>query len=252
MTPHVAASTVEAQDDAGMQVVEQVLAALRGDEYRNAVNIPVKDAGVFKELQPYLNLAERMGSLQMQLAARPISQVEVEVHGDDVDEHIKPLTVAVLKGMLDSISDTPINYINALHLALERGIRVTETRGLASSSYANQVLCRVKWENGERVVVGSLLGDQAPRVVQIDSFRLEANLEGIILVVESVDRPGVISRVSTLLAANDINIAEWRLGRTAPGAQVVSFVNLDAHAPDSVLADVKKLEGVVDVKQIYL
>jgi D-3-phosphoglycerate dehydrogenase len=101
--------------------------------------------------------------------------------------------------MLDSISDTPINYINALHLALERGIRVTETRGLASSSYANQVLCRVKWEDGERVVVGSLLGDQAPRVVQIDSFRLEANLEGIILVVESVDRPGVISRVSTLL-----------------------------------------------------
>jgi D-3-phosphoglycerate dehydrogenase len=252
MTPHVAASTIEAQDDAGMQVVEQVLAALRGDEYRNAVNIPVKDAAVFKELQPYLNLAERMGSLQMQLAARPISQVEVEVHGDDVDEHIKPLTVAVLKGMLDSISDTPINYINALHLALERGIRVTETRGLVSSSYANQVLCRVKWENGERVVVGSLLGDEAPRVVQIDSFRLEANLEGIILVVESVDKPGVISRVSTLLAANDINIAEWRLGRTAPGAQVISFVNLDAHAPDSVLADVKNLEGVVEVKQIYL
>jgi D-3-phosphoglycerate dehydrogenase len=110
----------------------------------------------------------------------------------------------------------------------------------------------VKWENGERVVVGSLLGDEAPRVVQIDSFRLEANLEGIILVVESVDKPGVISRVSTLLAANDINIAEWRLGRTAPGAQVVSSVNLDAHAPDSVLAEVKKLEGVVDVKQIYL
>ncbi len=252
LTPHIAASTVEAQDDAGTQVVEQVLAALRGEEYRNAVNMPVKDATIFKELRPYLHLAERLGSLQMQLAARPISQVEVEVHGGDIEEHIKPLTVAVLKGMLDSISDTPINYVNALHLALERGIRVTETRGLTPSSYANQVLCRVKWNGGERVVIGSLLGDEAPRVVQIDSFRLDANLEGIILVMESVDRPGVISRVSTLLAANDLNIAEWRLGRTAPGAQVLSFVNLDSPASAPVLADVKKLEGVVDVTQIYL
>jgi D-3-phosphoglycerate dehydrogenase len=251
LTPHIAASTVEAQDDAGTQVVEQVLGALRGEEYRNAVNMPV-DATVFKELRPYLHLAERMGSLQMQLAARPISQVEVEVHGDDIQEHIKPLTVAVLKGMLDAISDTPINYVNALHLALERGIRVTETRGLTPSSYANQVLCRVKWNGGERVVIGSLLGDEAPRVVQIDSFRLDANLEGIILVMESVDRPGVISRVSTLLAANDLNIAEWRLGRTAPGAQVLSFVNLDSPASAPVLAEVKKLEGVVDVTQIYL
>jgi D-3-phosphoglycerate dehydrogenase len=252
LTPHIAASTVEAQDDAGTQVVEQVLAALRGEDFKNAVNMPVADAAILKELRPYLLLAERMGSLQIQLAPRPITQIEVEVRGDSVAEAVKPLTVAVLKGVLSTITDTPVNYVNAYHLARERGIRITETRGEVASSYANMVSCRVTWNGGERTVSGSLLGEEAPRVVQIDAFRLDANLEGILLVMESVDKPGVISRVSTLLAANDLNIAEWRLGRIAPGSEVLSFVNLDSPASAEVLAGIVKLEGVVNVKQIYL
>src|SRR5207302_10670185 len=95
-----------------------------------------------------------------QLAARPGTQVELAGHGDEIEEHTKPLTVTDLKGMPDAISDTPINYVNALHLALERGIRVTETPGLTPSSYANQVLCRVKWNGGERVVIGSLRSEE--------------------------------------------------------------------------------------------
>ena len=110
----------------------------------------------------------------------------------------------------------------------------------------------MSWHGGQRLVLGSLLGREAPRVVQIDDFPLDANLEGIILVVESVDMPGVISRVSSELAANGINIAEWRLGRRAPGAQALSFVNLDSPASHAVLADVRRLEGVVSVRQVYL
>lgn len=252
LTPHIAASTIEAQHDAGIQVVEQVLAALRGDDFRNAVNMPVADAGIFRELRPYLLLAERLGSLQMQLAPQPITQVEIAVRGEELANQVTPLTVAVLKGIMDPITDTPVNYINALHLALERGIRVTETKGQAPSSYANLISCRVAWNGGERVVAGSLLGNEAPRVVQIDTFQLDAVLEGIIMVMESVDMPGVISRVSTVLAAHGLNIAEWRLGRVAPGAQVLSFVNLDSPASAEVLAEVAKLEGVSKVKAVYL
>ena len=252
MTPHIAASTVEAQHDAGIQVVQQVLAALRGDEVRNAVNMPVADASVFRELRPYLLLAERLGSLQMQLAPQPITHVEIAMRGDALSNQITPLTVAVLKGLLDPISDGPVNYINALQLALDRGIQVTETKGQIFSSYANQISCLVKWHDGERLVVGSLLGQEAPRVVQIDAFRLDAVLEGILLVVESVDMPGVISSVSTLLAINGLNIAEWRLGRIAPGAQVLSFVNLDSPASAAILADITRIESVVKVKQVYL
>ncbi len=252
LTPHIAASTVEAQRDVGTQIVDQILAALRGEDFRNAVNMPVADAGVFRELRPYLLLAEKLGSLQMQLSEGRIKRVEVEFQGEEVSEHVKPLTVALLKGLLDPITDTPVNYISAPHLAMQRGISVSETRGLPIPHYANLLSCRVLWDGGERLVSGSLLGHEFPRVVQIDTFRLDAQPEGIILVMESIDVPGVIGRVGTLLGTHGINIAEWRLGRTAPGGQALSFINLDTQAPPEVLTELTQLEGVIRVRQVTL
>jgi D-3-phosphoglycerate dehydrogenase len=252
ITPHIAASTVEAQRDVGTQIVDQVLAALRGEDYRNAVNMPVVDAGIFRTLSPYLLLAEKLGSLQMQLAAGRIKRVEVEFQGEEVADHVKPLTVALLKGMLDPITDTPVNYISAPHLAMQRGISISETRGLPTPSYANLLSCRVLWDEGERLAAGSLLGHEFPRVVQIDTFRIDAQLEGIVLVMESIDAPGVIGRVGTLLGAHNINIAEWRLGRAMPGGQALSFINLDSPAPAEVLEQLLQLESVTQVRQIKL
>lgn len=252
LTPHIAASTVEAQRDVGTQIVDQVLAALRGEDYRNAVNMPVADAGVFRVLRPYLLLAEKIGSLQMQLAEGRIKRVEVEFQGNEVADHVKPLTVALLKGLLDPIADTPVNYISAPHLAMQRGISVSETRGLPTPNYANLLSCRVLWDGGQRLVSGSLLGHEFPRVVQIDTFRIDAQPEGIVLVMESVDVPGVIGRVGTLLGARAINIAEWRLGRTSPGGEALSFINLDTPAGPDVLAALAQLEGVTRVRQVQL
>jgi len=252
LTPHIAASTVEAQHDVGTQIVDQVLAALRGKDFRNAVNMPVLDAGVFQVLKPYLLLAEKLGSLQMQLSEGRIKRVEVEFQGEEVSAHVKPLTVALLKGLLDPITDTPVNHISAPHLAMQRGISVSETRGLPTPNYANLLSCRVLWGDGERLVSGSLLGHEFPRVVQIDTFRIDAPPEGIILVMESTDVPGVIGRVGTLLGARGINIAEWRLGRIAPGGQALSFINLDSPAPSGVLAELVQLQGVNRVRQVEL
>lgn len=252
LTPHLAASTVEAQRDVGTQIVERVLGALRGEDFRNVVNMPAVDARVFRELKPYLLLAEKLGSLQVQLAERPIKRVEVEFHGEDVEDHVKPLTVALLKGILDPITDTPVNYISAPHLALQRGITVSETKGLPVPQYANLLSCRVLWDGGERLVSGSLLGHEFPRVVQIDTFRIDAQPEGTILVMESIDVPGVIGRVGSLLGNHSINIAEWRLGRIAPGREVLSFINLDSPAPPEVLDSLEKLQGVVRVRQVKL
>jgi len=251
-TPHLAASTIEAQRDVGTQIVDQVLAALRGEDYRNAVNMPVVDAGVFRELGPYLLLAEKLGNLQMQLSEGRIKRVEVEFQGEEVAEQAKPLTVAMLKGLLDPITDTPVNYISAPHLARQRGISVSETTGLPTPNYANLLSCRVVWEGGERLVSGSLLGHESPRVVQIDSFYLDARPEGIILAMENIDVPGVVGRVGTLLGKYNINIAEWRLGRTTPGGRALSLVNLDALVPPEVLAELGRLEGVTRVRQVTL
>jgi D-3-phosphoglycerate dehydrogenase len=252
LTPHIAASTVEAQRDVGTQIVDQVLAALREEDFRNAVNMPVVDIGVFRRLRPYLLLAEKLGSLQMQLSEGRIKRVEVEFQGEEVSDHVKPLTVALLKGLLDPITDTPVNYISAPHLAIQRGISVSETRGLPTPNYANLISCRVLWDGGERLVSGSLLGHEFPRVVQIDTFRLDVQPEGIVLIMDSIDVPGVIGRVGTLLGSYGINIAEWRLGRVALGGQALSFTNLDSPAPPEVLAELVQLEGVNRVRQVSL
>lgn len=252
LTPHLAASTIEAQRDVGTKIVEQVLGALRGESYHNAVNVPVADPTVFRQLKPYLALAERLGGLQMQLADGPVKRVELELRGDEVSDHGKPLTVALLKGLLDPITDIPVNYINAPLLARQRGIAVSETTGLARPNYANLLSCRVEWDGGARVIAGSLLGHELPRVVQVDDFVIDAQPEGTILVLESVDVPGVIGRVGTLLGAHNINIAEWRLGRVAPGHQVLSFINLDSAAAPEVLTELASLTGVVRVRQVTL
>ena len=252
LTPHIAASTIEAQRDVGTQIVDQVLAALRGEDYRNAVNMPVVDGNVFRLLRPYLRLAEKLGSLQMQLSEGRIKRVEVEFQGDEVSAYVKPLTVALLKGLLDPITDTPVNYISAPHLAMQRGISVSETRGLPTPNYANLLSCRVLWDEGERLVSGSLLGHEFPRVVQIDAFRIDAQPEGIILVMESIDVPGVVGCVGTLLGKRGINIAEWRLGRIAPEGEALSFINLDSPASANVLIELVELEGVNRVRQVEL
>ena len=252
LTPHLAASTIEAQRDVGTKIVDQVLAALRGESYHNAVNVPVADPSVFRQLKPYLALTEKLGSLQMQLADGPVKRVELELHGEEVADHGKPLTVALLKGLLDPITDIPVNYINAQLLARQRGISVSETSGLARPSYASLLSCRVAWEGGARMIAGSLLGRESPRVVQVDDFVIDAQPDGTILVMESIDVPGVIGRVGTALGQHAINIAEWRLGRVARGHQVLSFINLDAPASPEVLANLTQLEGVVRVRQVKL
>jgi D-3-phosphoglycerate dehydrogenase len=176
----------------------------------------------------------------------------VECQGEEVADHGKPLTVALLKGLLDPITDMPVNYISAPHLAQQRGISVSETQGLITLTYANLLSCRVVWDGGERLVSGSLLGHEFPRVVQIDTFHLDARPEGTILVMENIDVPGVIGRVGTLLGKHRINIAEWRLGRIAPGGRALSFLNLDSPVPPEVLAELMQMEGVTSLRQVTL
>jgi D-3-phosphoglycerate dehydrogenase len=188
----------------------------------------------------------------MQLAEGPVKRVEVEFQGEEVADQVKPLTVALLKGLLDPITDTPVNYISAPHLAMQRGISVSETRGLPTPNYANLLSCRAEWEGGERLVSGSLLGHEYPRIVQMDAFRIDAQPEGVVLIMENVDAPGVVGRVGTLLGSHDINIAEWRLGRTARGGQALSFINLDSPASRQALSQLVQLEGVTRVRQVRL
>ncbi len=251
-TPHIGANTIEAQRDVAVQIVQQVIDALRGFNFRNVVNLPFAEGVDYRSLAPYMTLAEKLGSLQMQLIHGRIDRVEVEFRGEEVEAHVKPLTVALLKGMLAPILSDAVNYVNAPRLAEERGIVVSQTRHPAAEDYSNVILCRAHSTRETRLVGGALFLHTQPRIVLLDEFRIDARPHGPALILANRDVPGVIGKVGTLLGEHGINIAEWQMGRSGPGGEAVSFINIDSPVGDEAMRELRSLPTIVDVRQVML
>ena len=252
LTPHLGASTREAQRDVSVQVARSVLAALQGSGYHNVVNLPFDAGDDFARTRPYLDLAERLGALQAELAGAELTGVEIEVKGPEVTGLVKAIAVALLKGLLGQRLARPVNYVNAPALAAERQLRVTQARGLETADYANMISCRVSWNGGQRLVAGTLFGGFESRLVLLDEFRTDARPRGQVLIMFSRDVPGVIGIVGTLLFQYGVNIAEWRLGRDRPGGTALSFINLDSRVPPDGLVALRSLPQVIDVRSVLL
>lgn len=249
-TPHLGASTREAQRDVATQIVDQVLNALRGVDFRNAINLAFHAGPDFETTRPFMALGEKLGLLQAHLAEGPIRKVEIEVCGELADNMIKPIAASLLKGLLEKSTADAVNYINAPILAEENGISVAQAKGMVHADYPNLISCRVHWQGGQRLLSGVLFGDGKPRLVQVDEYQLEAKPEGALLVMQNKDVPGVVGQVGTLLAAYEVNIGEWRMGRTAPGSAALSFINLDNEPPAAVLHALERIPAVTQVKLI--
>ncbi len=244
-TPHIGDNTVEATQDLSLQISRQVLDALRGSDYRNVVNMPLMPGVNFDTVRPHLMLAERIGKLLHTLARTPIRRVGVELIGDEMFGLVKPVTVALLKGLLQPILGEAVSYINAPILAGERGIQVTQTKGLKSGDYSNMVLCQVTLEDGEEIVMsGTLLDHREPHIVQVNEYKMNFVPEGDLLVMGSYDKPGVIGHVGSLLADKGVNIASWQTGRATPGGQTLTVLTLDEQLPEEVLNAVLELEFI--------
>jgi D-3-phosphoglycerate dehydrogenase len=252
VTPHLAASTEEAQRDVGTQIVDQMLDALHDLDFRNAINMPIVDANLLRQLRPFLRLAEKVGSLQTQLAKDAIQRVEVELEGDEISDQIKPITVAILKGMLEPVLQQTVNYINAPHLAQRRGITVSQTSGLPTPDYPNLISCRVEWAGGSRTMAATLFNHNEPRLVQVDGYRLDVRPEGTILVVSNHDQPGIIGRVGTILGEHNINISAWRYGRNEPYGLALSFIGVDSDVPQNVINTLLDFESIIWIEKIKL
>ncbi len=250
-TPHLGSSTKEAQHNVAVQIVEQVLDALQGTDYRNALNVPFRAGPDFAATRPYMLVAEKIGILQQALALAPITKVELEVSGDGLAEMVRPVAAALLHGLLQNQFDH-VNTINAPLLAKESGLTITQAYDLESGGYTNLISCRVHWHGGQRLISGVLFGGREPRIVQIDEYHLEANPIGTLLFMRNKDVPGVIGQVATLLATYNVNIAEWRLGRTGPGGEALSLVNLDGQPPQAVLDAIAQAAAVTDVRLVTL
>ena len=215
--------------------------------------MPFLDGASFQEMKPYLSLAERIGAMQVQLTQGRMERVEVEYRGEEVAELVKPLTVALLRGLLAPVvGQEQVNYVNAPLLATQRGIVVSQTKGLPGPDYPNLISCRLTTDTGERLIAGTLFSRRLPRIVQMDEYRMDALPEGILLVMVSRDVPGVIGQVGTFLGQHRINIAEWRLGRNRPGERALSVINLDHPISDHVLDELVQLPEVIEIRQVVL
>jgi D-3-phosphoglycerate dehydrogenase len=253
ITPHLAASTVEAQRDVSTQIVDQMLDVLHEVDFRNVINFPLVDTSVLQTLRPFLNLAEKLGRLLSQLAEGPINRLELNLKGEELVDHANPLTIAVLKGILDPILNETVNYVNAPHLAKQRGISLVSQNTGVSSNYANLISCRVEWDGGDHIVSGTLFNHDEPRIVGLDGYRIDVlPPEGNILVTHSWDKPGFIGQVGTILGQHNINIATWRTGRTEPGGLAVSFIRIDDGVPDEVIAALENVELIRKVQTVQL
>lgn len=234
-TPHLGASTAEAQRDVSAQIAAQIIDALRGTDIRHPINLPFEAGPNFAAAMPYMALADKLGVLQFHMAPSPIRRVEIEVRGDLAEKLTRPIAAALLAGLLRNHLAGDINYVNAPLLAEQHGITVSQAKGVAGADYTNLVSCRAHWEDGSRIMAGVLFGGSEPRLVQVSDYHLDVDPSGLLLIMLNKDVPGVIGMVGTTLGRFGVNIAEWRLGRSEPGTEALSFINLDAEPPQEAL-----------------
>ena len=247
-TPHLGASTQEAQVNVSIAVAGGVLNAIKGEPLRNAVNMP----SIKAEIRPYLTLAEKLGRLCAQLVDGWIKQIEVAYSGDIAEKETRALTIAVLKGTLDPILEEPVNFVNAPMLAKNRGIKVIESKVGTSEDFTGLITVSAKTPREEKSVAGTLFGKKDARIVRIDSYRVDAVPSGYMLIASHIDKPGMIGRVGTILGENKINIAGMQVGREFIGGNAVMVLNIDSAVSDKILKQIKAIEGIQDIKLVTL
>ncbi len=251
-TPHLGASTQEAQLNVAIEVAKQVADALLGRGIRNAVNMPSVDAKTLKILQPYIILSERLGSLASQLFGGQIAEVRVTYVGEVTAHDASAVTLALLKGILTPVVGENVNYVNASLIAAERGIKVVEAKANRLEEFANLMSVEVRSNGAGLILQGTLSARREPRIVKIDRYSVEAIPEGYMLIIKNEDKPGLIGQLGTMLGASQINIAGMTNGRDKPGGTAITVVNIDNHVPLDVLKQVSKLRHVLDAKLIKL
>jgi len=254
VTPHLGASTVEAQDRAGVTAAEQVAVALRGQVPMNAINAPVPVGEGAEFVAQFSELCETLGRVLYQLTDRPGSSLKIEYRGEISGFDTRLLDVSVVKGLLASMVHEPLNFVNTPALAKERGMKVETARISDSSDYTNLVTLRLgAGDGGESIVSGTLLGPRMqPRIIDAFGFTVDIVPQEYTLFIRNEDMPGMIGRIGTILGEHGINIGNMAVGRTAPGAPAAMAITVDEPIPDEVLTTLREMPGFTDARAVTL
>ncbi|MFA9461808.1 phosphoglycerate dehydrogenase [Thiohalorhabdus methylotrophus] len=250
-TPHLGASTEEAQVNVAVQVAEQISDYLTRGIIQNAVNIPSVEEEEMPLLQPYLNLGERLGSILGQLAQGGLKRVEIEYAGEVSALNQQPITTTILKGLLDPILPDSVNLVNAPLLAEEREVKVSETRKKQADEFTSRIRVTLATEKRTWTIDGTLVHG-TPRVVEFNGVELELVPDGRLLYMANLDEPGLIGRLGTILGEEGVNIAGFKYGRKEPQGEAFSFLAVDNPVPAQALDRIKSLASIYEVFEISL
>jgi D-3-phosphoglycerate dehydrogenase len=273
VTPHLGASTEEAQVSVAMDVAEQIGEVLRGEAARAAVNAPMILPETMRQLQPWMALVEKLGRLYTQLHPGPLRRAELSVSGEIAQYDTRPLTAALIKGLLESVSDAHVNLVNAPTLAREWGLELAENRSTSAEQYANLVTLRVapdgieaadgaETPSNEPNELSATLAWGAERVVRVDQYATDFEPSGHILFCHNLDRPGMVGKVGTVLGAAGVNIGRMDVGPVAPlgggkrratnGGEALMILSLDDAVPDDALERIRLTDGIAGVESVKL
>ncbi|MCL5291702.1 MAG: phosphoglycerate dehydrogenase [Actinobacteria bacterium] len=253
VTPHLGASTIEAQDKAGVMIAEQVVAALTGGFVSNAINIALVPTEAMEASKPFLPLAENLGRLYTALAEGGANEIEVEYLGQVAEHDTKLLTTAVLKGFFDAIVEEPVNYVNAPIMAKERGTEVRESKATTSKDYTNLIRVKGRQDGEVLSVAGTVVGKKdQQRFVSIFEFDIDMVPSKYMAFFRYEDRPGMIGKVGTTLGQHGINIANMQVGRRKLGGEALMGVNVDTPISDEVIEEIKAEAGIGYAKFMVL
>jgi len=251
-TPHLGAATDEAQTNVAIAIAEQMVAYFTRGEIQNAVNFPSVSAEVLGIIQPYLILAEKLGKFQTQLVKGAIQEISIEYSGEILKYNLAPITLSVLKGILDPILREGVNYISAPFIAKERGIRVVESRSSEVKDYTSLIKLCVKTQQEQSCTAGTIYGRQEPRIVRINEFILDVIPEGHMLVLYNVDKPGVLGNIGTTLGASGVNIARLHLSRDKVDGKAMVAISTDSVVSGDVLKKLRALPNMISVTDLEM
>lgn len=252
VSPHLGASTEEAQVNVAIEVAQIIRDALLGKGIRNAANYPCLEAEVCSILEPYINLADKLGMFCGQLAEGRFLELNINYSGEIIRYDLTPLTMALTKGLLTPILQETVNFINARNMARERGIKIREAKSSSEKEFVTLLAVEIKTDKQTLKVCGTLSANKKPRIVKINDYYVEAIPAGEMILMQNWDKPGIIGNIGTLLGQHKINIATMTFGRDVPGGKAVSILNVDSVISPEILNKIKKLENVLEVKVIRL
>ncbi len=253
VSPHLGASTIEAQRNVGTNVAEQVISGLKGDIVPNAINLPTIHRDELEAIKPYIDLLEKLGKIYYQLCKESVQSISIDYWGSIAAQDTEMVTISFLKGLLQPVAEDKVNYINAKLMAEQRGIGIKQRKLDENyNGYTDYVEVRINNKNGEFVLAGNLSSKREGRLVKVGGYEVDIAPTKYMLFVQNYDLPGVIGKTGMLLGEEDINVATMQVGRNTRGEKAIMVLNIDDEVKNETLYKITKIENVIWAKGVKL